>query len=73
MEIIQPVKKTDIPKTFEKLQVGQTTYIPFRDSSPNNVCKAKVNYIAKNKKTVFDVTYKDQTDRTLITRLKDLV
>ena len=74
MAVIQPPKTTSIKGAFDKLattgSIGDTTYILWRDGSYNTVIKARANFQKENTAYQFDVTVRDQSDRTLITRLR---
>ena len=57
--------KIDLKGTLSQMEIGETLYILFGETSPNTI-RTTAGRLAPMK---FHITEKGQTDRTLITRL----
>lgn len=58
-------KKVSIKGTLDQLEVGETIFIRFTDTSPNSIRTSSRKLLPKR----FQVTEKGQVDKTKITRM----
>jgi len=59
------IKKVSIKDTLAQLEIGDTIFIKFTDTSPNSIRTSSRKLLPKK----FQVTEKGQVDKTKITRL----